>query len=255
MNIKKIIKLKNNKYKIVFDDHEITTYDNVILDNNLLYKKNIDKENYDKIIKDTNYYDIYNKCVKSILKKRKSEKEIKEYLDKFNIDNKDKIISKLKEINLINDRDFTRAYINDKIYLSKCGINKIKNDLINLGIDIIIINEELSNIDKSIFQDLLEKQVLKKIKNNTKYSNYQLKQKILNEMINLGYEKEDILSIIDVNIISDNEILEKEFNKIYNKLKTKYSGYELNQKIKQKLTIKGFKVDDINKKIEEITYS
>ena len=255
MNIEKIIKLKNNKYKIVFDDHEITTYDNVILDNNLLYKKNIDKENYDKIIKDTNYYDIYNKCVKSILKKRKSEKEIKEYLDKFNIDNKDKIISKLKEINLINDRDFTRAYINDKIYLSKCGINKIKNDLINLGIDIIIINEELSNIDKSIFQDLLEKQVLKKIKNNTKYSNYQLKQKILNEMINLGYEKEDILSIIDVNIISDNEILEKEFNKIYNKLKTKYSGYELNQKIKQKLTIKGFKVDDINKKIEEITYS
>ena len=255
MNIKKIIKLKNNKYKIVFDDHEITTYDNVILDNNLLYKKNIDKENYDKIIKDTNYYDIYNKCVKSILKKRKSEKEIKEYLDKFNIDNKDKIISKLKEINLINDRDFTRAYINDKIYLSKCGINKIKNDLINLGIDIIIINEELSNIDKSIFQDLLEKQVLKRIKNNTKYSNYQLKQKILNEMINLGYEKEDILSIIDVNIISDNEILEKEFNKIYNKLKTKYSGYDLNQKIKQKLIIKGFKADDINKKIEDITYS
>ena len=255
MNIEKIIKLKNNKYKIVFDDHEITTYDNVILDNNLLYKKNIDKENYDKIIKDTNYYDIYNKCVKSILKKRKSEKEIKEYLDKFNIDNKDKIISKLKEINLINDRDFTRAYINDKIYLSKCGINKIKNDLINLGIDIIIINEELSNIDKSIFQDLLEKQVLKRIKNNTKYSNYQLKQKILNEMINLGYEKEDILSIIDVNIISDNEILEKEFNKIYNKLKTKYSGYDLNQKIKQKLIIKGFKADDINKKIEDITYS
>lgn len=252
MIIKKIIKLRNNKYKIIFDDHEITTYDNVILENNLLYKKNISKDIYDKIIRDTNYYDIYNKCVKSILKRRKSEKEIIDYLDKFEIDNKDKIISKLKNINLINDKEYIKAYINDKIYLSKNGINKIKKDLINLGIDIKLIEEELNNIDKDMFYEKLEKIIIKKINNNTKYSEYQLKQKILNDMINLGYDREDILSIIDNNIKPNNDIFEKEFNKIYNKLKLKYDGYELKQKIKQKMITKGFNIDLINNKLNNI---
>ena len=252
MIIKKIIKLRNNKYKIIFDDHEITTYDNVILENNLLYKKNISKDIYDKIIRDTNYYDIYNKCVKSILKRRKSEKEIIDYLDKFEIDNKDKIISKLKNINLINDKEYIKAYINDKIYLSKSGINKIKKDLINLGIDIKLIEEELNNIDKDMFYEKLEKIIIKKINNNTKYSEYQLKQKILNDMINLGYDREDILSIIDKNIKPNNDIFEKEFNKTYNKLKLKYDGYELKQKIKQKMITKGFNNDLINNKLNNI---
>ena len=44
MLITKIEKLKNNKYKIIIDDEKIITFDNVILDNNLLYKKVIDKE-------------------------------------------------------------------------------------------------------------------------------------------------------------------------------------------------------------------
>ena len=53
MIINKLIKLKNNKYKIITDDIEIVTYDNVILDYELLYKKNIDKETYENIVKDT----------------------------------------------------------------------------------------------------------------------------------------------------------------------------------------------------------
>ena len=255
MIIEKIIKLKNNKYKIIFDDHEIITYDNVILENNLLYKKSISKEIYKKIIKDTNYYDVYNKCVKSILKKRKSEKEIVKYLDKFDIDNKESIISKLKSINLINDREYTKAYINDKVYLSKQGVNRIKNDLSKLDIDNSLIDEELSLIDQNVFKENLERMIIKRINSNTKYSEYQLKQKILNEMLNQGYDKEDILSIIDNNIKQNDDILEREFIKQYNKLKLKYDGYELNQRLKQKLSSKGFNIDLINKKIEEINLS
>lgn len=252
MIINKISKLKNNKYKIILDDDAIITYDDVIIKNNLLYKKTITKELYNEIVRDTKYYDIYNKCVKSIMKRRKSEKEIKEYLDKFDIsiEYKDKIINKLKTINLINDKEFTRAYINDKIYLSKSGINKIKNDLFNLDIDKNIIEEEMSNIDMSIFNDRLEKIIIKKINNNHKYSNYQLKNKILIEMVNLGYKKEDIVSIIDNNLKADDDIIEKEFNKIYSKLSKKYTGSNLALKVKQKMLLKGFNTEKINELIE-----
>lgn len=255
MQINKIVKMKDNKYKIYIESDSIITYDNVILENDLLYKKNIDNILYNKILNDTNYYNIYNKVVKYILKRKRSEKEINIYLNKYDIsiDEKNKIIKKLKDIKLINDIEYCRSYINDKLYLSKEGINKIKEALLKENIPIEIIEEELKNIDKALFKDRLERLVIKKINSNKKFSNSYLKQKILNEMTNLGYNKEDIINILENNIISDNDILTKEFDKVYNKLKIKCNSFELKNKVKQKLIQKGFFVDDINKLLQQKT--
>lgn len=255
MNINKIIKMKNNKYKIIINSDSVITYDNVILENDLLYKKNIDDKLYKKILEDTEYYDIYNRVVKYILKKRRSEKEIKNYLYKLEVNeiNQHKIIMKLKELKLIDDIEFCKAYINDKIYLSKCGINKIKNDLLNENISIQVIEENLNNIEKSLLDDRLENLIIKKIKSNKKYSEQFMKQKILNEMINLGYDKNKILDILEENLKTDTNILENEYNKIYFKLQKKYSGVELKNKIKQKLYQKGFSMEEINELLNKKT--
>lgn len=253
MNINKIIKLKNSKYKIITDQEEIITYDNVMLDNELLYKKNIDKTLYDKIVKDTLFYDIYNKAVKYILKKLRSEKEIRLYLSKQDISTSDtnKIIDKLKSINLINDREYTKAYINDHIYLNKQGINRIKKDLTNLDIDESIIGEELSKVDDTILNSNLNKIIETKIKHNKKYSNNELRMRITSEMVERGYDKALVINIIENNLTTDTDILDKEFDKIYNKLSKKYQGKELIIKLKQKLYSRGFTIEQINKKIED----
>lgn len=256
MRIKKIEKLTSGKYKIVIDDEKITTYDSVILDNNLLYKKNIDDSLYKKIIEDTKYYDNYNKAVKYILKKRRSEKEIREYLIKLKLNDVeiDKIVLKLKGVNLINDLEYCKAYINDSIYLSKNGINKIKSHLLNQNISIDIIEDILRDVDLDIFNNRLEKLIIKKINTNHKLSNSMLKHKILNEMINLGYDKDSIINIIEKNLIRDDSILKKEFDRVLKKLSNKYSGNELLKNVKQKLLLKGFSNDEINnllKKREE----
>ena len=210
---------------------------------------------YNEILKKTNFYDIYNKVVKYILKKRRSEKEIRTYLNKFdlNTDDFDMIIDKLKSATLLDDRGYCKAFINDNIYLSKNGIVKIRNELLKNDIPLYLIDEELNNIDTQIVDDNLEKLILKKIKNNRRYSNYHLRQKILNEMLNLGYSKVKVLDIIDKNIFNDENILEREFNKIYINLKRKYDGIELQSKIKQKLLIKGFDLDKINNLVQEKT--
>lgn len=254
MNISKIVKMKSNKYKICIDGEDIITYDNVILDNGLLFKKTIDKSLYNKILLDTNFYNAYDKTVKYILKKRRSEKEVLEYLSKFNLsnDNVSSIINKLKSLNFINDVEYCKAYINDKIYLSKNGINKIRVDLLEQNIPIEIIDRELSNIDNTIIDDRLERLIIKKIKANHNNSNRHLKQKILNEMINLGYSKDKALELIDKNIESDDEIVKKQFEKIYNSLSRKYSGEELNIKIKQKLIYKGFDISIIDELIKKM---
>ena len=140
------IKKSGNKYKIEFSSgRSILTFDNVILDNNLLYDKKIDDSLYDKIVKETSYYGNYNDVLKKISRKMMSEEEVKRLLVKKDVSLEDigKIINKLKEINLINDRQYALAYTNDRINLSMDGPYKIKRNLEENKIDDDIIMEAL----------------------------------------------------------------------------------------------------------------
>lgn len=256
MKITKIKKIGSGKYNLILDNNEkIVTYDNVILNNDLLFKKEIDNNLYQKLNQDTNYYNIYNKCVKLIGIRLRSEKEINEHLEKNNVTDilKEKIVSELKTQNLINDEKFAKAFILDKINFNNYGPLKIKKLLAEHNIEENIINSELSKIDSEIYYEKIKKFVDKKVSTNRKYSNYMLKQKIMTDLINLGFSKEDINSCLNEIETNDNNLIEKNFEKIYNKLSIKYSGNELKYKIKEKLYQKGFSISEIdniiNKKI------
>ena len=239
------IKKSGKKYKIVFEDGtEIKTFDDVIINYNLLYHKEIDDVLLNKILKDNAYYEVYNKVLNLISKKIRSEKEINEFLDKYDVD-KNKIITKLKSINLINDKLFTKAYISDKINLSNEGIDKIKNDLLKHNIDLNIIEEELSKIDANLIDKKIIKLINKKTK-NSKYTGLKLKYKVVNELINLGYDKYKIIEIYDNLDIKNDNLIVKEYDKLYKQLSKKYSGKELEYKINAKLYNKGFTSEEIN---------
>lgn len=247
MKIEKI-KKSGKKYKIMLDnDESITTYDDVIINKGLLYHKEVDACLLNEINKETSYYDIYYKCVNYITKKLRSEKEINEYIDSCSVSDIDKknTIKKLKEIGLINDINFVKAFVSDRINLSSDGKEKIKKSLLEHNISIDIINEELDKISNDVIKNKIEKLINKKIK-STKYTGYILKQKVVNDLINLGYSKNEIIEVYDnINIDNDN-LLKKEYDKIYKKLSLKYSDKELYNKIKTKLYQKGFSIDEIN---------
>lgn len=248
MKINKIKKM-NGKYKIILENDEvITTYDDVIINNNILYKKDISDEIVDKIIEETSYYEMYNKVLKYISTKLRSEYEIIKYMQKLEVSEKrqSEILDKLKQVKLINDENFTIAYIHDKLNLSNDGPLKIRKELMNHQINAEVIEQELSKVDRQIVLDKLEKLVLKKINGNIKYSNNMLKQKLLNYFTNMGYEKNDILFLIDKNMKNNNEIIKKEYVKLYNKYSKKYNDEGLKNIIKNKLYLKGFRYDEIS---------
>lgn len=250
MKIEEIKKQKNGKYKITFESGEmLNTYDDVILNNGLLFHKDVDSLLFNKLNEETKYYDIYNKTIKYIEKKLRSKKEIEVFLDKngIEISDKNKIISKLESINLVNDKLFANAYFQDRINLSSDGPAKIINELKknNISDDIILLVEE--KIDDDVIYEKLSKLVLKKIKSNHNKSNYMLKQKIIVDMINLGYEKNMIIDIINENIDNNNSVIQNEYKKLFNKLSKKYDDEELNRMIKNKLIQKGFSLEEINK--------
>ena len=72
--------------------------------------------------------------------------------------------------------------------------------------------------------------------------------KLKNDLINLGYEKDLINSVLNnIDIEESNEILEKEYQKEYKKLSKKYNGKELEAKLKYNLYKKGFNLSNIEK--------
>ena len=83
MEIKKITKLKNGKYKIKLDSFEFITYDDIIINHGLLYSKKIDDELLNVLSLETAYYETYNKALKFCMKKVRSLDEVGKYLDKM----------------------------------------------------------------------------------------------------------------------------------------------------------------------------
>ncbi len=235
-------KTKLNIYEITLDDHtKYTLYDEVILKNNLLLKKEIDLNLLNKLLDENKYYELYNKCLKYLSTKMRSEKEIYKKFKDYSEKDISKVIDKLKEEKYLNNEEYIKAYINDAVNLKVVGYYKIKNDLVNLGLKEADIIKYLDEVSYDIWQEKIKKLADNMIKNNRKDSLIMLKQKIINNLINKGFAKEDIISYLDsIEITVDDSIYEKEYNKIKSRLKRKYSGEELERETKRRLKAKGF---------------
>lgn len=246
MKIDKIIKKTGSKYILELDNGDrIKTYDEVILKYGLLFHKEIDNDTLEHLIKENNYYDIYNKVLKYINTKMRSEHEIREYLKKQEYKDIDDFVNDLKSKKLINDLLFLKAYINDKMLLTLDGPFKIKKDLLSHNIEENLINESLGVFNNEIISDRLKRIIDKKIKLNKKPL-YIFKQKMLVYLINLGYSKEDSLSVLDNYKINEEELIKKDYDILYKKLSKKYEGSKLEYQIKNKLYQKGYSMEVIN---------
>ncbi|HPE14496.1 MAG TPA: RecX family transcriptional regulator [Bacilli bacterium] len=236
-------KVSNNKYKVILDNEELILYDDIIIKYNLLTKKALDKKELEEVKSANDEYFYYDQTLKFISKKLRSEFEVNKYLLKYNISNKviNNIIKKLKDNNIINDVIFTESYVHDKILLSNDGPYKIINDLEKLNVDKDIIDNKIKYYAKELELDKIKKYVSKNIQANKNKSRELLKQKILHNLIMQGYTKEYIDDILENFNIDDKGIYEKEYQKEYNKLSKKYSGNELEYKIKNKMYEKGFR--------------
>jgi len=197
----KIIKYEkkgNNTYKIYLENGEfINVYEDVILKNNLLYKKELDYSLLEKISSDNINEDIYNKCVKYISVRIRSKFEIREYLRKKEVEEAviELTINRLIENNLVNDEIFTRAFVNDKMNFTTMGPYKIEMELKRHKIDDGIIYKYISQIDSEIIDNKINKQIVKLMKSNKKKGN--IRNKIYMNLLSLGYSNEMILRNIN----------------------------------------------------------
>lgn len=199
MNIEKYELTKKNKYNVYLSSGEVLTLDErVITSNELLLKKGMDKELYDKIINENKVYEMMDAAIKYIGVRLRSIKEIKDYLKKkYEEENLIEVATnKLISLGYLDDNKFAKAFIKDKLKFTSMGDYKIKMELEHLGVSSEIIEENISNIDESMLEEKIKKQIDKMIRTNKKHTGQLLKNKIYTHLVSAGFTKEKAIRIL-----------------------------------------------------------
>lgn len=250
--MKKISKIKkiNNKYTIILSDNSsLSFYSDTLIKYNLLKPREISDKELEEVINYNNYIEAYNKALTYISYKQRTKKEIKDKLCNYSIDVIDKVIKKLDELCLLDEKKYIEAFINDQINLCNKGPFYIKKELKKLNINIDYIDEILNNINEDVWIEKVKKIVDKKINTNKKLPKERLLLKIKNDLILLGYSKNIIDKVLSNIIIEeDSEVIKMAFDNEYKRLSKKYKDKELEKKVKYNLYKKGFSLE----RIEEI---
>ena len=200
MRIEKYELTKKNIYNVYLSNGEVLELNGkVITDNELLIKKDIDNELYDKLKRDNTICILVDTSVKYIDRRLRSINELRDYLKNKEEDTIiiEEVIDKLIDYKYLDDDRFTKAFIKDKLNFTNWGDYKIKNELKRLGVNEEIIYNNMTSIGDNIYYERINKIIYKYISTNKKYSGIKLKNKIYNHLLTLGYSKEKVISIIN----------------------------------------------------------
>lgn len=247
---KTIDKIKKNKDKVIIyiGKEKLSLSYDVFTDFYLFEGKNLNEKEYLKL-KDSVAFDTYFKKALAIRKRNiiteyKLKEKLKEKGCPYHIINS--ITKRMKEHDLINDEMYALDY---KEYGDEMGYGKVKiiSKLYELGINKNII-DKLSFPYKKEYQKAME--LLPKLeKKYAKYNSSQQVAHIITSLKRMGYEGDvvyDIAKEIHIDNKEEDKIkLKKDYEKLYSRLKNKYEGYELKQRLISTLINKGYRRKDI----------
>ena len=248
MKILKFKKKPNGKYSVYLDDgREFVYYEEVILQYELLLKKEVEEKDLLTIHQTNLEYDVYYVALNSIKSRFKSIYELREFLRKKEYPEEmiDHAIDKLIEQRYLDDRLFAKSYINTQMITTSHGPLRIKNDLYNKKVSSSIIEEEIALFDEESQIEKMKKIIERLIRSNRTRGGLVLKQKIINDLKTQGYEYDLISRIISsYSFPQDKDLAKKEYDKLYKKYSSKYEGYELANKIREKMFQKGLTYEE-----------
>ena len=248
---KVIKKIKFNKkaIAIIFSNGERIDISEEAYTSNYLYVgKELSQKDIDKLNQITSIKKLSQYALMLITKKHYTEWKMREklYAKGGTKEDVDYVIKKLKELDLLNDKEFIEDYLGyaeEKLI----GKNKIKQDLLKKG----IFAEE---IEKIRFDSKLERKKAIALvptleKKYAKYSYQQKKQHVFNALISRGFDVDvatEAITHMSGKVDKDEKNkLKVDYKKVYDRFKKKYEGRELKEKVMRALIAKGYKYSDV----------
>ncbi|HEY2420654.1 MAG TPA: recombination regulator RecX [Neobacillus sp.] len=213
------------------------------------------------LIMEIHYHDdirkAYNLAVQYLAKRMRSEKEIKDYLSKKEMEEPViiEVVHKLIDQKYINDEEYALAYVRTQMNTTDKGPDIIRLELKDRGIEERIRILSLAEYPIEVQIEKATKLAGKFFEKNSRDSLRVLKQKLESMLLRKGYSYEHIqIAISEMEVSKDvdeeMEAIRYQGEKIQRKY-SKYSGFEYTQKMKQALYQKGFPMDLIEKFLSE----
>ena len=255
----KITKLKKKKklYLMELDSQQkYYVTEDTIVRFMLSRDKIITQQEFDKIQAFAQFSYAKNLALYHLSFKSRTEKEVREYLNKHNIDLQiaSQVISNLKEDNWINDRQYAYTIVNTNQLSGDKGPYSLLQKLSQKGVVKTTIEEVLNEFDFSQVAQRIAEKLFKKY--DGKLPARALQEKIIQNLANKGFSYADAkwaFEQLDSQVDEDTtqELIFKELDKQYTKYARKYEGYELKQRLTQVLARKGYDFSDIASALRE----
>ncbi|ETI93572.1 MAG: Regulatory protein RecX, partial [Streptococcus sp. DORA_10] len=186
----------------------------------------------------------------------RTEKEVRDYLIKHEIDEKiiPLVIQALKEDNWINDRQYAYTIINSNQLSGDKGSYMLIQKISQKGVAKAVIQDVLQEFDMTEVAERTAEKLLKKYQG--KLPARALQDKIIQNLTNKGFSYSEAKTAFDqldnqVDEETVQELIFKELDKQYRKYSRKYEGYELKQRLTQVLARKGYDFSDIASALRE----
>ena len=127
-------------------------------------------------------------------------KEVTDKLYGFGLwkDQVENIIIKLLEENFLNEERFAEAYVSGKFRIKHWGKIKIKLKLKEKRVSDYCIKKGLSQIEDEEYASTIKRLIEKKeVDYSKRYKDYELKAKLINYLLQKGFEYDEIKSVIE----------------------------------------------------------
>ncbi len=244
MKIEKYKKLSGNRYKLFLEDgEELILYEEVILKYELLLHQKIEIKMRIEISRLNQEYDVYYVALRLLKSRFRSRYELKEMLIRreYPVEMIEKALTKLESQGYLNDQSFAKSYVHNQMITTSKGPKKLYQELLDKKISTDFILIALEDYSESLQTERIEKIVSKMIKSNHTRGGNVLRKKIFQDLLRLGYNPSLIQDTLEKQDFSDNvDLSKKTYDKLYQRLSRKYSGKELEYKIREKMYQKGF---------------
>lgn len=181
---------KNNKRVNIYLDNKFAF--GLDLENfikfNLKVEQELAEEDIEKIVKEANWAKTYNNLIKYCMSRPRSEKEIDDWLyrKKIHISLYDKLKKKLVKLDLLDDNKFAKWWIGQRMEFRPRGINALKSELYQKGIDKKIISKAIKEAEINEYE--LAKRLVEKNKRKwARYDEQKRKEKMYGFLSRKGF--------------------------------------------------------------------
>lgn len=251
-----------DRYNIFIDDgtgekFAFAVDEDVLIKFNLKKGKHLDDFQIAEINFADNVRKALNIAINYLARRMRSEGEIRTHLKRKEVDDLaiNEVVSKLIEMNYLDDKEFAQAYVSTQINTTDKGPNTITRELREKGVNSSLIESSLQQFS---IEDQVDKaiQLAKKyIAKNERDSEQILYQKTIQMLNRKGYNN-DVTSIVMEEVSTSRDpdeemkILRVHGERAHRRFKH-LPHYEYEQKLKQTLYRRGFKLQLIEKFIKE----